>query len=209
MTHHDEDRPETGQDGYGDLYGAVYEMLRGRAHWMMSSEAVGHTLQPTALVHEAFLKLADTDAAEWVSRSHFLAVATRAMRQVLIDYARYRSREKRGSGWCRITLQDDAISPDGDDTFDILELIHLDRALRDLEAQHERMGRVVEMKIFGGMTMDEIAEHLEVSKRTAEGDWFFARRWLRTALAEHDVGRGVAGRLAPEAGPEGSAERPA
>ena len=166
-----------------DSYGAIYEVLRGRARRLMASEAVGHTLQPTALVHEACLKLADEDPGRWQSRAHFLAVASRAMRRILIDHARSRSRTKRGNGLYRVTLHDN-ISPDANaGAFDMLDMIHFDRVMSELEQQHGRMGRVAEMKLFGGMTMEEISRSAGVSIRTVEGDWAFARRWLGAALA--------------------------
>jgi len=160
----------------------AYEILRGRARRLMAAESPGHTLQATALVHEAYLRLADTDLERWRSRAHFLAVASRAMRRVLIDHARARSRTKRGQGWQRVTL-DENLSAAGDGSLALLDMIHVDRCLGELERQHERMGRVAEMKLFGGMTSDEIASYLGVAKRTIEGDWSFARRWLGAAIA--------------------------
>jgi RNA polymerase sigma factor (TIGR02999 family) len=104
------------------------------------------------------------------------------MRRVLIDHARARSSLKRGNGWSRVTLQDGLTPLSSRGAADVIEVIHFDRVLAQLEQQHERMGRVAEMRLFGGMTMDEIAEALGVSKRTVEGDWSFARRWLGAAL---------------------------
>lgn len=169
-----------------DIYTSVYSILRNRARLLMSSETVGHTLQPTALVHEAYLKLADEDHDRWNNRAHFLAVASRAMRRILIDHARSRSRHKRGRGWDRVTLHDDTALPTPGNSIDLLDMIQFDRALGELEQQHERMGRVAEMRLFGGMAIEEISVILEVSKRTVEGDLAFARRWLGAAMADEN-----------------------
>jgi len=174
--------PYHGDPGQSDLYSAAYELLRTRARRSMAFESPDHTLQPTALVHEVYLRLAEMDPGRWQSRAHLLAVASRAMRRVLIDHARARSSLKRGNGWSRVTLQDGLTPLSSRGAADVIEVIHFDRVLAQLEQQHERMGRVAEMRLFGGMTMDEIAEALGVSKRTVEGDWSFARRWLGAAL---------------------------
>lgn len=173
-------------DPQEDSYSVVYGLLRRRARQLMATEAVGHTLQPTALVHEAYLKLAEEDHSRWNDRAHFLAVASRAMRRILIDHARSRSRNKRGRDWQRVTLHDDITPSFLGEAFDLLDVIQFDRALSELEHQHERMGRVAEMRLFGGMALEDIAAILEVSKRTVEGDWAFARRWLGAALADED-----------------------
>lgn len=175
-----------GSDDDSGVYARAYELLRRRARALMSAESSGHTLQPTALVHEAYLRLAETDDGHWQSREHFLAIASRAMRRVLIDHARTRTRQKRGEGWRRVTLDPEAGFPDVAVDLDPLELIHLDRVLSELEVHHDRLGRVVEMKLFGGLTNQEIAAGLEVSLRTVEGDWAFARRWLAAALRPED-----------------------
>jgi RNA polymerase sigma factor (TIGR02999 family) len=180
--------PADPHDSDEDIFAAAYNMLRGRARRLIAAEAVGHTLQPTALVHEAYLRLAGTDNDGWQSRAHFLAVASRAMRRVLIDHARTRSRQKRGRGWSRVTLHDDLGYEASGRTIDLLDIIQLDRSLQDLEREHERMGRVAEMRLFGGMAMEEIAANLGVSVRTIEGDWAFVRRWLAAAMAPDDGG---------------------
>lgn len=169
-------------DGDAALYAATYDLLRGRARRLISTEAPGHTLQATALVHEAYLRLAGTDEGRWQSRAHFLAVASRAMRRVLIDHARTRSRHKRGRGWDRVTLHDGmALAAPGGDV-DLLDMIHLDDALRELEREHARLARVAEMRLFGGASMEEIAASVGVSLRTVEGDWAFVRRWLADVM---------------------------
>jgi RNA polymerase sigma factor (TIGR02999 family) len=173
------------------LYTATYDLLRSQARRLIATESPGHTLQATALVHEAYLRLSGTDSARWQSRAHFMAVASRAMRRVLIDHARTRSRGKRGRGWDRVTLHDELAVASAGSGIDLLDMIHLDNALQELERQHERLARVAEMRLFGGMAMDEIAAGLGVSLRTAEGDWSFVRRWLAAAMAADGRQRGT------------------
>jgi RNA polymerase sigma factor (TIGR02999 family) len=135
-------------------------------------------LQPTALVNEAFLKLVDQTRVEWQSRAHFLAVAARAMRQILIDHARGRATAKRGGDLCRVTM-DEAITPITDHD---PELLDLDEALQRLAAIDERQSRIVELRFFGGMSVEEVAHVLNVSKTTVEADWRMARAWIRREL---------------------------
>jgi RNA polymerase sigma-70 factor, ECF subfamily len=156
------------------LYAAVYDELRRAAGAIMRNEDPGHILQPTALVNEAYLKLVNNDRVEWRDRVHFLAVATRAMREVLVDYARKQWSAKRGGTLQRVTL-DEAADAGVDHS---LEIIDIDAALVRLAALSERMARVVEFRIFSGMTHPEIAEALAVSERTVAADWSVARRWL-------------------------------
>lgn len=156
------------------VYPHVYDELRGVAERQLRREQAGHTLHPTALVHEAYVKLAGgrLDAS---SRSHFLAIAARAMRQVLVDHARRRSASKRGGEWHATTLTDGSASielrPE--------EVIALDRALDTLD---ERQRQVVECRFFGGMEETEIAAALGVSERTVRRDWVKARAWLYRQL---------------------------
>ncbi|MEZ4647633.1 MAG: ECF-type sigma factor [Candidatus Eisenbacteria bacterium] len=179
------DHPESETPGAHQadaLYVTTYELLREEARRLVAGETPGHTLQPTALVHEAYLRLAGSEDQHWESRGHFMSVAARVMRRVLIDYARMRSAEKRGRGWSRVTF-DEALSESGEtSSVDLLDVIQLDRALEELERSHARMGRVAEMRLFGGMTADEMASSLGVSRRTVEGDWGFVRRWLAANL---------------------------
>lgn len=162
-----------------ELFPLVYDDLRRVAAGYLSGERTGHTLQPTALVHEAYLRLAN-DSAEWTSRTHFFAVGARVMRRLLIDYARGRSREKRGGGWQRITI-DPEVSPIGGE-LDDESLIALDQALDRLASLDEREARIVEMRFFSGLSIEEIAAELSVSKRTVEAEWTHARAWLRREL---------------------------
>jgi len=159
------------------LLSTAYEELRRIAEIHMRREYAGHTLQATALVHEAFLRLADQDA-RWNDRAHFCAVASQAIRRILVDHARSKGRAKRGGDRNRVTLHDhDAVT--GLPGVDILDL---EEALEGLAALHARQARIVELRFFGGLTMPEIAEALGVSVRTVEGDWRMARAWLRREL---------------------------
>lgn len=161
----------------GSLLAITYAELGQIARKHFSSQPRGHTLQPTALVHEVWLKLAGhLDGVE--DRRHFFALASRAMRQVLADHARGRDRAKRGSGQPRIAL-DESTPPAG--TTEI-ELVDLDDSLRRLASLNERHARVVELRVFGGLTIAETAAVLDVSHTTIESDWFTARAWLHTEL---------------------------
>jgi RNA polymerase sigma factor (TIGR02999 family) len=161
------------------LFVAIYPDLRRMARSMMRRERAGHTLQPTELVHDAFLRLVDQSALRDVDRVRFLGIAGRAMRQVLVDHARRRGSQKRGGELRRVTL-DDALAADG---IGIEALLELDRMLAGLEAAHPRAARVVELKVFGGLVAHEIADVLGVSKRTVDGDWALGRMWIARALA--------------------------
>ena len=156
----------------------TYAELNAIARALMSHERVAHTLQPTALVHEAYLKLVGSAPSHLADRSHFLAVAARAMRQVLVDHARRHLAERRGGGWQRVTL-DEALSPQLDRDFLVLDL---DRLLDAFKALDPRAAQVAEMRLFAGMTVPEIAEALAVSPRTVDGDWAMARNWLAREL---------------------------
>jgi len=152
------------------IYPHVYEELRNVAERQLRRERSGHTLHPTALVHEAYIKLAGS-GLEAANRSHFLAIAARAMRQVLVDHARRRGAQKRGGEWHATTLKDGSASLE----LNPEEIIALDRALETLDA---RQRQVVECRFFGGMEEAEIAEALGVSERTVRRDWVKARAWL-------------------------------
>lgn len=165
------------------LYQRAYPHLHALAEHMMARESDGHTLQATVLVNEAFLSLVDQTRTDWKSRAHFVAVAARIMRRVLVDHARAKKRAKRGGGWHRVTLED-AI---GDSGPSILDVLVLDDSLCRLEDFHARVARVVELRIFGGLKIAEVAAHLGVSVRTVEDDWSFARYWLARDLGEADA----------------------
>ncbi len=164
-----------------DLLPLVYDELRGLARRYLARERSNHTLQPTALVHEAYLRMVDGTRVNWQGRTHFFAVGARVMRRILIDYARERGTLKRGGELRRITLTE--ATPAGRD-LDLDELLTLDTALRKLAARDDRQARIVELRFFAGLTVDEIATLLGVSKRTVEGDWTHARAWLGRELSE-------------------------
>jgi RNA polymerase sigma factor (TIGR02999 family) len=158
----------------------VYDELRRLAASRLRRERDGHTLQPTALAHEAWLQLVDAPQVEWRGRAQFLAVAARAMRQILVDHARRRGARKRGGDLAQVTLFDDAA------TFgrSQLDLLALDEALEALGALDERTVRVVELRFFSGLEMKEIAGVLGCSQATVENDWYLARAWLRKRLKD-------------------------
>ena len=162
------------QEALDRLVPLVYEDLHRLAHRQLGREGGGHTLQTTGLVHEAYMKLAG-GKVNAASRSHFLAIAARAMRQVLVDYARRRKAEKRGSGLAAVTLND------GEQGMEVStdDLLALDEVLDQLEP---RQRQVVELRFFGGMEEKDIAEALGISERTVRRDWVKARAWLYRAL---------------------------
>src|SRR6266487_2654724 len=162
----------------GELTPLVYEELRRLAHHFMEGQRPDHTLQTTALVNEAYLRLADQTNSNWQSRAHFFAVAARAMRQILVSYARSNRAQKRGGGGARIELDEAAIvSPE-----ESKEIVDLHEALERLATLDSRKAQVVELKYFGGLNHDEIAEVLKVSAVTVRRDWVFAKAWLYTEL---------------------------
>jgi RNA polymerase sigma factor (TIGR02999 family) len=166
------------QDALDRLLPLVYEELRQAADRVLRRETPGHTLQPTALVHEAYLKLAAGPVAS-ESRAHFLGIAARAMRQVLVDHARRRRAAKRGRGEIAVSLSeaDGALNVQTDD------LLALDDALERLGERSDRLRKVVELRFFGGLTEEEAAQALGVTSRTIQRDWAKARAWLHKELA--------------------------
>ena len=162
------------------LFELVYDDFRRLAHKYAARMSPNRTLQPTDVVHEAFIKLVDHQRVDWRGKSHFFAVGARAMRHILVDYARRQSRQKRGGGYRRIPLDEAA-------TFSIRsdeDILMIDEALEKLASLHEIRAKIVEMRFFAGMTVGEVAEALGVSKRTVEGHWTYAKAWLRLELAE-------------------------
>jgi RNA polymerase sigma factor (TIGR02999 family) len=154
----------------------VYEELRRLAHHYMRGERSGHTLQTTALVNEVYLRLAGIDALRWRDRVHFFAMAATLMRRVLVDYARLRGREKRGAG-LSVTSLDDAVAPQP-----AVDIVALDEALGRLSAADPQQGRVVELRFFAGLSVEETAEALGISPATVKRDWATARLWLYNEL---------------------------
>jgi RNA polymerase sigma factor (TIGR02999 family) len=164
---------------------SLYEELRRLAHWKLSGERPGHTLSTTALVNEAYVKLARSEGAPATNRSHFLAVAARAMRQILVDHARTRGRQKRGGGRAALPLNDaEGTSLPLNPTPDPDLLLAVDEALSILSEHHPRLGRVVELRFFAGLTSEECAGVLGVSTRTVERDWIRARTYLYSLLGD-------------------------
>lgn len=157
----------------------VYDELRALAHHQLAGERSEHTLQPTALVHEVYLKLVDQDRARWQDRAHFIAVGAQAMRRILVDHARGRQRLKRGGSAQRLGLHDGLALAGLDERTDLLTL---DDALNDLTAAYPNHARVVELRFFGGLTAEEAAVVLDVTTRTVERHWQFARAWLFRAI---------------------------
>lgn len=166
------------KEACGRLFTALYDELRALAGRLMRRERQDHTLRPTALVHEAYVRLIDQSQVDWQNRAHFFGVAARAMRQILVDHARERAAQKRGGGLTRVTLDEDV---DAEAILEV-ELLDLHEALEKLTHLNERMARVVELRAFGGLTAKEVAHVLGVSKRTVDGDWKFARMWLSREL---------------------------
>src|SRR5262245_39827351 len=156
----------------------VYEELRRLAHYHMGGQSPNHTLQTTALVNEVYLRLADQTNPRWQNRAHFFAVAARAMRQILVSYARSQQSQKRGGGALKIELDDAAlVSPQQS-----REIVDLHETLERLATLDSRKAQVVELKYFGGLNYDEMAEVLKISRVTVRRDWEFAKVWLYTEL---------------------------
>jgi RNA polymerase sigma factor (TIGR02999 family) len=170
--------------GHGDRAAAkrlmplVYDELRGLARRYMELERPDHTLQPTALVHEAYLRLIDQSRVDWKGRSHFLAVAAEMIRRVLVDHARHHHAAKRGGTAGKVSLTDSVGASEDPD----IDLMALDEVLEELGRLNERHGTVVELRFFGGLSVDETAHVLEVSPQTVRSDWRMARAWLRQRL---------------------------
>ena len=165
-----------------ELLPHVYDELRLLARRYLSRERPGHTLQPTALVHEAYIKLVDQSKVDWQGRTHFFAVGAKVMRHLLIDHARSKGRAKRGGDQQKVTLAD-GLTPFGNRQLDTEDLLALNEGLDRLAELDERQARVVELRFFGGLTVPEVALILGVSERTVEGDWAHARAWLKRELS--------------------------
>ncbi len=167
-------------DAFDELTEYVYQDLRRRASGYLRQERPGHTLQTTGLVHEAFIKLVDKQEVEWHDRNHFFAIAAQVMRRILIDHARSRKRQKRGGKDEDLPLDEVRRVPSAASRVD---LIALDEALTRLATFDERQAQIVELKYFGGLTLDETAGVLGVSPVTVKRDWQLARAWLRAQLS--------------------------
>lgn len=168
-----------------ELAAAVHGELRRVAARRLRREGPGHTLSPTALVNEAYLRLVDQRRVAWQSRSHFFAVASRLMRRVLIDHARRRRAARRGGSWCRVSL-DDALAADRGRTVDVLAL---EEALEGLADRDAEKARVVELRFYGGLTLEETAEAMGLSTASVSRHWRFARAWLYRRLRDRTARR--------------------
>ena len=168
------------QSALDELYPLVYEELHRLARRYMSRERKGHTLQTTALINEAYVRLVDQKNVRWANRSHFFAISAQIMRRILIDHARRQGYAKRGGGAKQVSLEEAAIvAPD-----QASELVRLDEALKSLAKVDERRCHVVELRYFGGLSNEEIAGVLKVSENTVTRDWNLARAWLYQQLTE-------------------------
>lgn len=173
-------------DERDDLAALVYTRLRSLAHQLMTREGSGQTLQATALVHEAYLRLSREDPSRWQDRKHFYLLAAQAMRRILIDRARHRGRLKRGDAWTRQPLDEVMIAAPPKN----LDLVNLDEALQRLSLKEPRAGRLVVLRFFGGLTIEEAAEMLEISVSTCRRDWLYAKAWLRREMDRSEKSQG-------------------
>lgn len=173
------DAVERGDSRAADrLLDLVYEELRRLAAYKMAQESPGHTLQPTALVHEAWLKLVGTGERKFQNRAHFFAVAAEAMRRILIDRARRRQTQRHGGQYERVELEENGLAAPAEDD----QLLAVDEALERLSREHPIQAQVVKLRYYGGMTNEEIAQALDLSVSTVKNYWTFARAWLFDAM---------------------------
>jgi RNA polymerase sigma factor (TIGR02999 family) len=166
------------QEALNQLMPLVYDELHRLASRYLRHERAGHTLQTTALVHEAYLKLVDQSHANWQNRVQFFAAAAQMMRRILVDYARNRRAIKRGGDYLRLSLDEAAISSEEKDA----DLLSLNEALNSLATIDPQQSRVVELRVFGGLTVEETAEALGISPRTVKREWSMAKAWLHRQL---------------------------
>ena len=166
------------------LFPLVQPELHRLAHHYMSRERAGHTLQTTAILNEAYLRLVDDTKSPWQNRTHFVAAAARLMRRIMVDHARERHSLKRGGGMLKVTLDEAALVTEARSD----ELLALDEALQALAAQDSCKSQIVELRYFGGLTVEETAEFLKLSPRKVEREWTMAKAWLYRALSEHGNG---------------------
>jgi len=170
-----------GDEGALDaLIPAVYQELRRMANYYLRGENAGHSLQPTALVHEAYLRLIDQTKVDWQNRAHFFGVAAQMMRRILVDHAKAKHRAKRGGTATKVSL-DETVNLSSERA---AELVALDDALKVLDELDERKSRIVELRYFGGLTVDETAQVLGVSDKTVMRDWSLAKAWLYQQLSQ-------------------------
>jgi len=157
----------------------VYSELQRLARYYLQRERSDHTLQSTALVHEAYLRLAGSDPPQWQNRAHFFGIAAHLMRQILVEHARAHAAAKRGGAFCRLTLDDAIALPAQVD----IDVVALDKALTELSELDEQQGKIVELRFFGGLTIEDTSEVLGVSPATVKREWVTARAWLHRAIS--------------------------
>ncbi|GJM45453.1 MAG: extracytoplasmic sigma factor ECF [Gemmatimonadota bacterium] len=170
------------RSGLADLLPLVYSELRALAAAHFKAERVGHTLQPTALVHNAYIRMVEQTTIRPTNRAHFFALASKLMRELLVDHARARSSQKRGGNWQRVTLS----VLDSDANTDELDVLDLEDARQELMRLDPRKAAIVELRYYGGLTVDEISEALRISEVTVRREWRKAKAWLVKELAEGD-----------------------
>lgn len=168
------------QDALPKLLPLVYKELRRLAGHYLRDERIGHTLQPTALVHEAYMRLVGQDRADWQNRAQFMGVSAQLMRRILVDYARERTAAKRGGGAVRIDDEGFELAANAEQSEQVLAV---DEALARLSKLDAQQAQIVEMRYFGGLSVEEAAEALGISPRTVKRDWAMAKAWLRTELS--------------------------
>jgi RNA polymerase sigma factor (TIGR02999 family) len=167
-----------------ELVAVVHHELRRRAAARLRREQPGHVLQPTALVHEAYLRLIDQRRTDWQNRTHFFAMASEMMRRILVDHAKRRNAAKRSGGWARVMLDEAVARRDPPD----VDLLDLDAALSELALFDPRKSRLVELRFFGGLSLADSAQALGVSRATLDRDWQFARLWLYRRITRRPEG---------------------
>lgn len=175
--------PVGGEAAFKQLFDALYPELRAMAQRCFRRESGGVTIQPTALVHEAYLRLVDQERVDWKGRSHFLGVAAQAMRRILVDQARRRGADKRGGQWTRIELDERRLPGFGAEE----DIEAVDSALTKLAELDPQQARLVELRFFSGLSVAEAADVLGMSQRSAEREWTMVRAWLRRELARRET----------------------
>jgi RNA polymerase sigma factor (TIGR02999 family) len=173
---------DASDSGVAGVLPYVYDELRNLADGLLRGERTHHTLQATALVHEAYMRLAGSNGRQWTDRSHFFRLAAKTMRHILVDHARARAADKRGGGAAGQLLTDTSLLTDGN----YGEILEIDEALGELFTLAPQKAQIVEMRFYGGCTIEETAEALGVSTATVERDWRFARAWLKSKLSENE-----------------------
>jgi RNA polymerase sigma factor (TIGR02999 family) len=167
------------KEALDQLMPIVYDELRRQAARYLRREQPGHTLQTTALIHEAYVRLVDQRNVQWQNRAHFFGIAAQLMRRILVDHARTKKRVKRGGSDVRVSLDDATVAVKGQD----LDVVALDEALDRLAQIDEQQSRVVELRFFSGLTVEETAEVMHISKATVKRDWSMAKAWLHRELS--------------------------